>query len=154
MGFQLDQTRTWALGVLIVTAVSCSVPFFARTGAGSAGIPTDKAEKVKPSRLSGVITLLDDCAPGYYQVRLQGLFESTQIQVDSQSDQSGRFNIVVPPGEYTMTVNKGECGAKERITLEENTEHMVAVQVQDSKRIEKVGRLKGRLPASVLVPVR
>ena len=149
MSFKVSK-RTWiAAGVLAVTAVSCSLPFFARNGAGPSG--ADKTFQPRPSKLSGVLTLRDSCTPGYYQVKLQGLFESAQTQVDSQTDQSGHFSLIAPPGQYTMTVSKDECGSRERVVLEENTEHMLEISIQETKAIEKVGNIKGRLPASVLV---
>jgi hypothetical protein len=114
---------------------------------------SEKAFQPRPAKLSGVLTHEGACSPGYYQVNLQGLAESAHIQVETQTDQSGRFQLTAPPGQYLMMVGQGECGSRETVVLEENTEHMMAVAVRDGKRIDKVGNIKGRLPASVLVPV-
>lgn len=147
MGTRMGNPLWAGIGVLTLLASSCSLP-------GNRLPPPQVVEKSfqpRPAKLSGVLTLKDDCSAGYYQVKLQGLFESAQIQVDSQTDQSGHFNLIAPPGQYLMIVTKGECGSRERITLEENTEHMLAVSVQETKSIEKMGEPQGRLPASVLV---
>lgn len=138
-----------AAGAICATAFSCSLPFLSRTN--SANGVSDKSFQPRPAKLSGVLSLSDSCTPGYYQVRLQGLFEASAIQVDSQTDQSGRFSLVAPPGQYMMIVSKEECGSRERVTLEENTEHMLAVNVGETRQFEKSGKIKGRLPASVLV---
>jgi hypothetical protein len=148
MGFRISNQLWAAAGALAFTAISCSLPFLGRNVASTG---TEKTFQPRPAKLSGVLTLKDDCTPGYYQVKLQGLFDSAQIQVDSQTDQSGHFSLIAPPGQYLMIVNKEECGSRERIVLEENTEHMLEVPVQETKAIERTGKIKGRLPASVLV---
>lgn len=141
----------WVALVLGVGAVASTIPLFVKTKTTTATTGTmEKTFQPRPAKLSGVVTLKDSCQAGYYQIRLQGL-ETTQIQVDAQTDQSGHFSLVAPPGQYMMTVNKAECGSTEKIVLEENTEHMLAVSVQETKQIEKSGKMKGRLPASVLI---
>ncbi|MBS1960520.1 MAG: hypothetical protein JST80_13670 [Bdellovibrionales bacterium] len=143
---------TWiAIFVAMAGAGAFAFPLLKKSNTATTADRTmEKTFQPKPAKLSGVITLKDSCQAGYYQVRLQGT-EASQIQVDSQTDQSGHFNLVAPPGQYVMTVNKGECGSVEKITLEENTEHMLAVNIQETKPVEKTCKIRGRLPASVLV---
>ena len=149
MAFQIRSNTITITILLTITAFSCSLPLFSKNqgGAPSAG----KSFQSKPAKLSGVLELSSDCGPGFYQIKLHGLFEGANTQVESQSDQSGHFSLIAPPGQYMMQVQKEGCGAKQNIELEENTEHMVSVVVSESKPSEKVGENSGRLPASVLI---
>ncbi len=136
--------------LLSITAFSCSMPLFSKTTAANRDV---KNFKPKPAKLSGVLDLHEGCPPGFYQIRLQGLFEGANTQVESQSDQAGHFSLLAPPGQYLMQVGSGACGAKQSVELEENTEHMVSIVVTETKAIEKVGLNQngGRLPASILI---
>jgi len=152
MAFQIRSSTITITILLTVTAFSCSMPIFSHgNGGGFAGGVVDKSFKPKPAKLSGLLDLREGCGPGFYQIKLQGLFEGASIQVESTSDQTGRFNLVAPPGQYLVVVNKDGCGAKQNLELEENTEHMISVIVTETKAIEKVGLNEGRLPASVLI---
>ena len=133
--------------LLTVTAFSCSLPIFSARNQ-NAGVQNFQP---KPAKLSGVLELKGECAAGYYQIKLQGMFEGSNIQVESQSDQAGHFSLVAPPGRYLMTVNKDHCGSKQSVELEENTEHMLAITVNDTGTVERIGQKEGRLPASVLI---
>lgn len=127
------------------------MPFF---GKGKV-TATPKEVTKQLSTLSGILEFREGCAPGYYKLVLRGLFENADVQVETQSDSLGKFTISAPPGQYLAQVVREHCGAKETVTLEKNTEHMVSFVVQESKAIEKVGDLEphfpARLPASVLV---
>lgn len=125
---------------------------FSKNHAVSSNSP-DKKFQPRPAKLSGVLELHEGCSPGYYQIRLQGIFEGATVQVESQSDESGHFSLVAPPGRYLMMVNKENCGSKQPIELEENTEHMFSVVVQETKSVEKITEnpTTDRLPASVLI---
>jgi hypothetical protein len=151
MAFQIRSTSITITILLTVTAFSCSMPIFGRGPAGSSGGVVDKSFKPKPAKLSGLLDLREGCGPGFYQIKLQGLIEGASIQVESTSDQTGRFSLVAPPGQYMIQVNKDGCGAKQSLELEENTEHMISIIVSETKAIEKVGQNDGRLPASVLI---
>ena len=145
--------QTAVLGIsmtLILSGFACSLPFFHRAhdaGNGSG----EKTASGRAAKLSGYLELGEGCPPGYYQVRLLGLFEGAETQVESQTDQTGRFSIEAPPGRYLVHVAKDGCGAKQSIELEENTEHMISVSVLETKGIERHGMPEGRLPASVLI---
>jgi len=112
--------------------------------------------KSKRTVLSGIIEFKEGCTPGYYRIVLNGLLESSGFQVETQSDSTGHFTLTVPPGKYVAQAVKDDCGAKEVLELEKNTEHMYTFVVQESKGVEKVGEASppfpSRLPASVLVP--
>ena len=151
MVFQIRSTSITITILLTVTAFSCSMPIFSRGPSGVAGGVVDKSFKPKPAKLSGLLVLKEGCGPGFYQIKLQGLFEGASVQVESTSDQSGRFSLIAPPGQYMVQVNKEGCGAKQPVELEENTEHMISIIVSETKAIEKMGENDGRLPASVLV---
>ena len=141
-----------ALILLSITAFSCSMPLFSKNASNGASVATNSNFKPKPAKLSGVLDLHEGCAPGFYQIKLHGLFEGANIQVESQSDQSGHFSLLAPPGNYLMQISNEACGAKQTLELEENTEHMISVIVSETKSIEKVGQKnEGRLPASVLI---
>jgi hypothetical protein len=145
--------QTALLGIsvaLILSGFSCSLPFFSRYGESGNG-SGDRAPSGRAAKLSGYLELGEGCPPGYYQVKLLGLFEGAETQVESQTDQTGRFSIEAPPGRYLVQVAKEGCGAKQSIELEENTEHMISVSVLETKGIEKFGMPEGRLPASVLI---
>jgi hypothetical protein len=150
-----NKQNTISIAVLLtVTAFSCSMPIFSRNqGTNSGTSTTDKNFQPRPAKLSGVLELHEGCSPGYYQVRLQGILEGANVQVESQTDESGHFSLVAPPGRYLMMVNKENCGSKQAIELEENTEHMFSVVVQETKAIEKVTQKDSgtRLPASVII---
>lgn len=138
------------LTVLALTGYSCSLPVFNR-GMDGASV-SDKSGSAIPARLSGAISLGESCTLGYYRVKLTGLFEGGNNQVETQSDQTGRFSIVAPPGRYLVQVAKDGCGAMQSIDLEENTEHMISVSVSETKPMERASAdLSGRLPASVLI---
>lgn len=149
------KSNTLSLVVLLsLTAFSCSLPLFSKTGSGGATnlTPSDKNFKPKPAKLSGVLDLHESCQPKFYQIKLTGLFEGANTQVESQSDQSGRFSLVAPPGQYLMQVVGDGCGAKQTVELEENTEHMVSIVVNESQAQERsTSQNGGRLPASVLI---
>ena len=134
-----------------LTLFSCSIPFL---GKGRIAATDDHTQKL--STLSGVLEYREGCGPGYYKVVLKGLFEGAGIEIESQSDSLGKFTIKAPPGRYLAQVIKDQCGTKETVTLENNTEHMFSFVVQESRAIEKIGdaesRFPSRLPASVLVP--
>lgn len=147
MAHQIRSNTITTMVLLTVTAFSCSMPVFSRTTVNSNG---DKFQP-KPAKLSGVLQLEGACGPGFYQVKLKGLFEGANSQVESQSDQSGHFSLIAPPGQYMVHVSKEGCGAKQTIELEENTEHMLSIVVTETKAIEKIGQNEGRLPASVLI---
>ena len=136
--------------LLSITAFSCSMPLFSKN-AGNTAATASKGFQPKPAKLSGVLELHEGCVPGFYQIKLHGLFEGANTQVESQSDQNGRFSLVAPPGNYLMQVSNASCGAKQTLELEENTEHMISVIVTETKPIEKIGQNDGRLPASVLI---
>ncbi len=151
MVFQIRSSTITIMILLTVTAFSCSMPLFTKSQAVSSSGAGDKNFHAKPAKLSGVLDLQDTCGPGFYQIRLTGLFEGANTQVESQSDQSGHFSLQAPPGKYLIQVKKDGCGSKQSIELEENTEHMVSIVVNETKAIEKVGDNDGRLPASVLI---
>ncbi len=150
-----NKSNTLSIAILLtITAFSCSLPIFSKNQtSGSAGAVGEKAFQPRPAKLSGVLELHEGCSPGYYQVRLQGIFDGASVQVESQSDESGRFSLVAPPGRYLMMVNKENCGSKQAIELEENTEHMFSVVVQETKAVEKFSQNDNgdRLPASILI---
>jgi hypothetical protein len=152
MAFQIRSTTVTITILLTITAFSCSMPIFTHGSGGVAANSLDKKFKPKPAKLSGLLDLREGCGPGFYQVKLQGLFEGASVQVESTSDQTGRFSLVAPPGQYMVQVaNQEGCGAKQSLELEENTEHMISIIVTETKAIEKVGQDSGRLPASVLI---
>lgn len=134
-----------------LTLFSCSIPFF-----GKGRVAATDDHSLKLSTLSGVLEFKEGCGPGYYKVVLKGLFEGAGIEIESQSDSLGKFTIKAPPGRYLAQVVKDQCGTKETVTLENNTEHMFSFVVQESRAIEKIGdeesHFPSRLPASVLVP--
>ena len=151
MSFQIRSTTITIMILLTVTAFSCSMPLFSRNQAVSGAPGIDKNFQPKPAKLSGILDLQESCGPGFYQIKLHGLFDGANTQVESQSDQSGHFSLIAPPGRYLVQVKKDGCGAKQSIELEENTEHMISIMVTETKAIEKVGDNDGRLPASVLI---
>ncbi|NDG84003.1 MAG: hypothetical protein EBX52_03070 [Proteobacteria bacterium] len=104
--------------------------------------------------MSGVIALDEPCKAGYYQVKLTGLFDGGQNQVETQSDRAGRFSLQAPPGRYLVQVAKDGCGARQSIELEDNTEHMISVMVSETGNYQREQEIDGRLPASVLVPLK
>ena len=150
MPFQIRSTTITATILLTITAFSCSPPMFSRSnGTNSLG---DKVFQPKTAKLSGLLDLKEACHPGFYKIKLQGLFEGSGTQVESQSDQVGHFSLVAPPGQYLVqVVSKDGCGAKQTLELEENTEHMISIQVTETLAIEKEAKNEGRLPASVLI---
>ena len=129
-----------------LTAFSCSLPFFGKNEGGHA----ERGSSI-PARLTGVLELNPGCSGGYYQIRLVGMNDESQNQVESQSDQNGRFSIVAPSGFYQIQVAKGECGVKQTIQLEGNTEHMISLPVAETQALEKAENTPGRLPASILI---
>jgi hypothetical protein len=146
MASRLRKHSTVITVFLGLTAFSCSLPFFGKNeeGRGERGSSL-------PARLTGVLELNSGCSGGYYQIRLVGLNDETQNQVESQSDQNGRFSIVAPSGSYQIQVAKGECGVKQTIHLEGNTEHMISLPVAETRALEKAENSQGRLPASILI---
>ena len=152
MAFQVRSNTITITVLLTVTAFSCSMPIFNRATGGPSGGVVDKSFKPKPAKLSGLLDLREGCGPGFYTIKLSGLFEGATTQVESQSDQTGRFSLVAPPGQYSLQVsNKEGCGAKQSLELEENTEHMISIIVSETMAVEKIGQNDGRLPASVLI---
>ena len=149
MAFQIKTTTVTVMILLGASVLSCSMPLFSR--APSSVVALGEKFQAKPARLSGVLDLQPGCAPGFYQIKLKGLFEGANSQVESQSDQSGHFSLVAPPGQYLVQVSKEGCGAKQTLELEENTEHMVSIMVTETKAFERVGMSEGRLPASILI---
>ncbi len=145
--------RTLVAIFLTITAFSCSLPFFSRpsTGGNGKGVSADKKDEPRPAQLSGVIEFGDGCKAGYYQIKLQGIFEGANVQIESQSDQSGHFNLTAPPGRYLLLVNRENCASKQAVELEQNTEHMLSIPVNETKMVEKSSEIGGRLPASVLI---
>jgi hypothetical protein len=140
--------------LLSLAGYSCSLPFFEKNRDFSlSGTSPGKGKLANTARLSGVISLGEGCKSGYFQIKLYGLFEGGSNQVEAQSDQNGRFNIVAPPGHYLIQVQKDGCGTKETIELEENTEHMIALSVSEIRSMVRLGDPEARLPASVLIPV-
>lgn len=139
--------------ISMLALFSCSIPFF---GKGRTSVVEDSGRKL--ASLSGVLEFREGCSPGYYKVILKGLFENADIQVETQSDSLGNFNISAPPGKYVAQVIKDQCGTKESVDLEKNTEHMFSFVVQESKSVEKVAeesyQFPSRLPASILVPAK
>ena len=134
----------------LLTLFSCSIPFF-----GKGRVVASEDAPLKMATLSGVLEYKEGCEAGYYKIVLKGLFESAGVQVETQSDSLGKFSITAPPGKYMAQVVKGQCGTKENLDLESNTEHMFAFVVQESQAMEKVAeqseQFRNRLPASVLV---
>jgi hypothetical protein len=152
MAFQIRSSTVTCTILLMITAVSCSMPIFNRAQGGPAGGVVDKSFKPKPAKLSGLLDLMAGCAPGFYTIKLQGLFEGATTQVESQSDKAGRFSLVAPPGQYSLQVSSPDgCGAKQSLELEENTEHMISIIISETRAYEKVAKNEGRLPASVLI---
>ena len=145
-------TAVSILVLLTLTGYSCSLPFFNKNADPTGAIVSEKAGSGLPAKLSGVIDLGEGCKPGYYQVHLTGLFEGGSNQVESQSDQAGHFSLVAAPGRYLIQVTKDGCGSKQTILLEDNTEHMISIQVTETKGVERFELPEGRLPASVLIP--
>jgi hypothetical protein len=164
MSYSNKSTTLTAAVLLTLTAFSCSLPLFSRNQAqspsaanvanatgGVVGNSVDKNFQPRPAKVSGVLSFSPGCEAGYYQIKLQGIFEGSQVQVESQTDQSGHFALVAPAGKYLMTVTKENCGSKQTVELEENTEHMFSVSIDLNKSTEKVSEVGGRLPASVLI---
>lgn len=136
----------FAVFALASTAFSCSLPFF------KGGLNSNGVLRVEPkaSKLSGLVQFSESCPAGYYQVRLQGLHETSNVQVSGETDAAGKFSLSAPAGRYLMWVNKDGCGSKEPVELQENTEHMVSVFVGEINSVERMENSEGRLPASVL----
>ncbi len=134
----------------MLTLFSCSIPFF---GKGRGGVVEDSSKKL--ATVSGVLEYKEGCVAGYYKVMLKGLFENAGIQIETQSDSTGRFSFTAPPGKYIAQVVKDQCGMKETVELEKNTEHMYTFSVKESDEEEKVMEFNpqsiSRLPASVLI---
>jgi hypothetical protein len=151
MAFQIRSNTITVTFLLLITAFSCSMPIFTKFQNGPVASIVDKAFLPKPAKLSGLIELTGECGPGFYQIKLVSLFDSANTQVESQSDQTGRFSLVAPPGQYYVQVNKDGCGAKQSIELEENTEHMISIPVTETKAMVKTMHFEGRLPASILI---
>jgi hypothetical protein len=152
MAFQIRSTTVTFTVLLTITAFSCSMPIFTKFQNGVAVTPVDKSFQPKPAKLSGLLDLKEGCGPGFYQIKLQGLFEGANTQVESQSDQSGHFALVAPPGQYMVMVSKDGCGAKQNLELEENTEHMISIIVTETQAtVKRIEQNQGRLPASVLI---
>jgi len=105
--------------------------------------------------VSGVLEYRNGCQAGYYKVMLKGLFENSGVQIETQTDVTGRFEFVAPPGKYLAQVVKEHCGTKETVELEKNTEHMFSFAVQETLLEERVDEAPAqgisRLPASVLI---
>jgi len=135
----------------MLTLFSCSIPFF-----GKGQVSQVEGFSEKNAVLSGVIDFKEGCAPGCYKIVLKGLFENGGVQIEAQSDSTGRFSVTAPPGKYVAQVAKDDCGAKEPVELEKNTEHMLSFVVQEVQAIEKSGEehmpFPSRLPASILSP--
>jgi hypothetical protein len=138
-----------AVMAVTLTGYACSLPIFSKSNEATVG---DRV--ILPARLSGVIEMSESCKAGYYQVKLMGLYEGGQNQVETQSDRSGRFSLQAPPGHYLIQVAKDGCGSRQPIDLEDNTEHMISVTVAETKGYQREQELEGRLPASVLVPMK
>lgn len=134
----------------LLTLFSCSIPFF-----GKGRTPASEETSQKMATLSGVLDFKEGCGPGYYKVILRGLFEGAGITVETQSDSLGKFSVTAPPGKYLAQVVKDQCGTKESVDLESNTEHMFTFVVQEFKALEKTdgqeAKFPSRLPASVLI---
>ena len=144
----MSHKTTLSIGiVLTITAFSCSLPFFK----GSSMMSAERTPRAKSARLSGILQLQEGCGKGYYQVKLQGILDNSNIQVESQTDSSGRFNLLAPAGAYMMLVTKENCGSRETVELSENTEHMLSVSIREIKSVEKLEKNWGRIPASILV---
>lgn len=139
--------------ISLLTLFSCSIPFFGK----GRSISSEDQPAQKLATLSGVLEFKEGCEPGYYKVILRGLFEGGGVTVETQSDSLGKFSVTAPPGKYLAQVVKDQCGTKETVDLESNTEHMFSFVVQESKSVEKTAEINeqfpNRLPASVLVPV-
>jgi hypothetical protein len=150
MAFKIRNHTLTATVLLTLTAISCSLPLFSKTSVMQGGL-TSVEKQALQAKLSGVLELSSGCPAGYYQIKLTGLLEGANTQVESQSDQSGHFSLVAPPGQYLIQVTKGTCGAKQSISLEENTDHMVSLPVLETREVEKADQSPGRLPASVLI---
>ncbi len=105
--------------------------------------------------VSGVLDYKNGCEAGYYKVVLKGMFENSGVQIETQTDVTGRFEFIAPPGKYLALVNKGQCGTKETVELEKNTEHMFSFAVQETLMEERVEEASvqgvSRLPASLLI---
>src|SRR3712207_3834358 len=86
-----------AVALLAVTAFSCTLPGLTKRAPHPS---QDKSFQHRPAKVSGLINLEEGCGPGYYQIRLQGMFDGANVQVESQSDQAGRFSLVAPAGRY------------------------------------------------------
>jgi hypothetical protein len=152
MAFQIRSSTVTGTILLMITAISCSMPIFSRVPGAPGGGVVDKSFKPKPAKLSGLLDLVAGCQPGFYTIKLQGLFEGASTQVESQSDKAGRFSLVAPPGQYSLQVSSPDgCGAKQSLELEENTEHMISIIISETRPYEKVAENEGRLPASVLI---
>ena len=144
----VSKSNLIAVSVLLtITAFSCSMPGFTPKSQTSAA----PGYQPRPAKLSGVLDLKPECLTGYYEIKLQGIFDAQNVQVTSQTDEKGHFSLVAPPGHYLMMVSKGPCGSKQAVDLEENTEHMVSVSVGNTSAVEMNEEKGGRLPASVLI---
>ncbi len=134
----------------MLTLFSCSIPFF-----GKGRTPASNDHSKKMANVSGVLDFQGDCLPGYYKVMLKGLFENAGVQIEAQSDSTGKFEFVAPPGKYLAQVNKDQCGTKEIVELEKNTEHMfsfpVRVMHEEERVVEAAPLGISRIPASVLI---
>ncbi len=138
--------------LLSLAGYSCSLPFFEKAGEfGWGGSSQGKGGVANSAKLSGVIHRSEACKSGYFEIKLFGLFDGGSNQVEARSDQNGRFNLVAPPGHYLIQVQKDGCGTKETIELEENTEHMISLSVNETLPMVRTGDAEARLPASVLI---
>ena len=134
----------------LLTLFSCSIPFF-----GKGRNPASNDNSKRMATVSGVLDYKNGCEAGYYKVVLKGMFENSGVQIETQTDVTGRFEFIAPPGKYLALVNKGQCGTKETVELEKNTEHMFSFAVQETLMEERVEEASvqgvSRLPASLLI---
>jgi hypothetical protein len=144
MGSNYKNALSFSL-ILVITAFSCSLPIF------KGGSNSKQNQTQKKASLSGVLQLSSDCTAGYYQVKLQGILENSQIQVDTQSDASGHFTLLAPAGRYWLMTSKDECGSKDPVELQENTEHMLAVAVRSIRALDQSNTEWARIPSSILI---
>lgn len=154
-GLMMVRLRAYKLPIallLVLTAFACTIRGI-KTPPHRTVASTEGPFKSKPGRLSGVLVLHDGCESGFYQIKLQGVGDRSTVQVEAQADESGHFSISAPNGKYIMAVNNKNCGVKQPVELEDNTDHMILVDILGTTEYEKDSYEKGgRLPASVLVP--
>lgn len=142
----------------LVLAFACSGPILRlKFGQGSKGadLAMESVSDHSEATLEGYVTAPAECSGATSRVVLSSTTGDRKLNIETQTDAEGHFEIHAPAGAYRILLARGDCERVEDLQLAAASLHRFAFEMvvnqPDADLEVNGGLLGGRVPASILL---